>query len=103
MKTQHEQILEILRASGKRGMNSYEYRMRFIQIPVRIKELKAKGYLITTRQNKNRSVDYILIGKSGHTMTKKAPETQQEYIYVYEGDTAKRVLKSELKPVQLVL
>lgn len=58
---QQTQILQILRTSGKNGMNSYLWRPKFIQLPVRIKEMKEMGYLITTRQNKNRSVDYVLV------------------------------------------
>lgn len=58
---QQTTILQILRQSGKAGMNSYTWRMKFIQLPVRIKELKEKGFLITKRENANRSVDYILI------------------------------------------
>lgn len=59
--TQHQRILEILRRTGQVGMNSYQYRMQFIQLPVRIKELKERGYGIVSRTNPNRSVDYVLI------------------------------------------
>ena len=41
-------------------MNSYTWRMKFILLPVRIKELKEKGYGIVSQTNKNRSVNYIL-------------------------------------------
>ena len=58
--TQHQRILLILRDAGSAGMNSYTWRMKFIQLPVRIKELKEKGYGIVSQTNKNRSVNYIL-------------------------------------------
>lgn len=96
--TQHEKILEILKASGSKGMNSYEYRMQFIQLPVRIKELKEQGYLITTRTNKNRSVDYILM--KAPRIAKKAVEITEEYVWDYSESTAREVLKSSLKPEQ---
>lgn len=57
---QQTKILQILRDCGETGMNSYTYRMQFIQLPARIKELKDKGYYITSHTNKNRSVNYIL-------------------------------------------
>jgi len=47
---QQSEILQVLKGSGVRGMNSYQWRMKYIQLPVRVKELKEKGYLITTRQ-----------------------------------------------------
>ena len=58
--TQHEKILNILREKGEYGMNSFQYRTMFIQLPVRIKELKRMGHKIVTSPNKNRSVNYIL-------------------------------------------
>ena len=58
--TQQQKILNILKI---KGLNSYEYRMQFIQLPVRIKELKARGYNIISRPEKNRSVTYILSPK----------------------------------------
>lgn len=61
MNKQQKEIFSILKQSGKYGMNSYEWRTKYIQLPVRINELKAMGYLITTRSLKNRSVDYLLI------------------------------------------
>lgn len=78
-------------------MNSFDYRTMFIQLPVRIKELRELGYSITVRQKKNRSVDYILL--SAPTMPLE--QTKEEYVYVYEGDVAKQVLKSSLKPEQI--
>lgn len=61
--TQHQRILEILRASKGHGMNSYTWRMSFIQLPVRIKELKSQGYEIYSHQNADRSVNYILVAE----------------------------------------
>ena len=34
--TQHQRILKILTDKGQEGMNSYKYRMEFIQLPARI-------------------------------------------------------------------
>ncbi len=61
--TQLNRIIEILRAAGGNGMNSYTWRMSFIQLPVRILELKDMGYDIYSRQNADRSVNYILVAE----------------------------------------
>ncbi len=42
-------------------MNSYEFRMKYIQLPVRIKELKGLGYNIISKPKPNRSVNYVLL------------------------------------------
>ena len=60
--THHELILGILSANGEAGMNSYRWRMRFIQLPARIKELRNEGFDIESRNNPDRSVTYILRG-----------------------------------------
>jgi len=101
MKTQHQQIIKILKERG--GMNSYEYRMQFIQLPVRIRELKQSGYNIVSRPEKNRSVTYIL----------QAPRlTYQEEQQIKEEAELVRVVKNgrvfwerpeDLKPKQLDL
>lgn len=56
---QQREILEQLKTHPE-GINSYEYRMKWIQLPVRVKELKQKGFKIIAHPNKNRSVNYIL-------------------------------------------
>jgi hypothetical protein len=77
---QQTEILAILKEKGISGMNSYEWRMRFIQLPVRIKELKTKGYLITTKTLKNRSVNYILVDSSIESKTLASTVTTQSPI-----------------------
>ncbi len=62
MKTQHQEILEILKKTP-RGMNSFAWRTSYIQLPVRIRELKDMGYIIKSRRNADRSVNYILLGE----------------------------------------
>lgn len=66
--TQHAEVLKLLKQAGNQGINSFTYRQQWIQLPVRIKELKELGHLITTRTHKDKSVDYILIEE------KKVPE-----------------------------
>lgn len=73
LNNQQQEIVQILKQRGTSGMNSYEWRMRFIQLPVRIKELKSMGYLITTEKKKNRSVNYILI-EEPKTLLEPRPE-----------------------------
>ena len=57
---QQTKILQILRVCKDMGMNSYSYRMQFIQLPARIKDLRKMGFIIQSRENQNRSVNYIL-------------------------------------------
>jgi hypothetical protein len=99
---QHKEIVRILNKQGKHGMNSFEYRTLFIQLPARIKELKKMGYLISTRTRPNRSVDYILAGEPEPIRGKKtvaAVEPIKEW--VFEGGIARLVTKIEpAKPMQ---
>ncbi len=105
---QHTRIVNILKKQGKLGMNSYEYRMLFIQLPARIKELKKMGYLITTRQHPNRSVDYILIGEPTGAkpaqLRKKKAIIDSELVWVIDGNNARQMRKKEAeligKPTQ---
>lgn len=62
-KTQQMQVLELLQTQGEYGVNSYDltYKYGIKQAPTRIKELRQAGYTITSRANKNRSVNYILV------------------------------------------
>ena len=87
--TQHNQILEILKQCGREGMNSWFYRTRFIQLPVRVKELKEKGYLIVSKKNKDTSVNYILLSKY------EGYKKESPYIWIFENGVAKQILKSE--------
>lgn len=62
MKTQQLQVLELLKTQGEYGVNSYDltYKYNIKQGPTRIKELKQLGFVIVSKQNANRSVNYIL-------------------------------------------
>ena len=57
--TQQQKILALLKENPA-GINSFTFRNKFIQLPVRIMELKELGYDITSITNPDRSVDYIL-------------------------------------------
>jgi hypothetical protein len=82
--TQREKILALLRTAGPAGINSFGVARRIaLQLPTRINELKAEGYLITTRTYKNRSKDYILISEpAGTKRPEKTPRKIVDYLYV---------------------
>lgn len=80
--TQHQEILQILKQTGKAGMNSWLYRRKFIQLPVRIKELKSKGYNIVSRRNEDTSVNYILLSSPKPIVIEKPT-----YIDVFDNKT----------------
>lgn len=73
--TQIKRILKILSKKGSEGMNSYQYRMEFIQLPARIWDLKQFGHQIIEKTNPDRSVNYILTSEA----TKPIPP---EYIFI---------------------
>jgi len=100
MKTQQDKVLQLLKASGSRGVNSYDltYLHAIKQAPTRISELKEQNHRIFSRTEKNRSVTYIL--QSNFVPTTKNKETDEEYVWIYEGDSAKRILLSKIKPIQ---
>ncbi len=82
---QHTEILQILESSPY-GMNSFQWRTRFIQLPVRIKEMKAMGYSIISRQNKNRSVNYILVeSRYSQTPSTSQPTTEAQVPCIVES------------------
>lgn len=60
MNRQQTEIFLLLREMGAYGVNSYEWRTKWIQLPVRIKELKEMGYNIVSDRQENRSVTYVL-------------------------------------------
>ena len=57
---QQAEILHLLKQEGAKGVNSYIWRTSWIQLPVRIKELKEMGYNIVSERQENRSVNYVL-------------------------------------------
>ena len=93
---QHNQILQILEQCGNAGMNSWQYRTKFIQLPVRVLELRKKGYLIVSKRNEDTSVNYVLLSKI------KKIEPKTEYVWVFKNGFAKQVLKNN-KQEQLSL
>lgn len=104
---QQSEIFKILKSSGKIGMNSYKWRMRFIQLPVRIKELKEKGFIIVSRNKDNRSVDYILVSNPNEKIslfdkepkTSKYQEDNKQEFWVFKEGTAYQTSTNE-KPAQ---
>jgi len=103
MKTQQDKVLQLLKASGSRGVNSYDltYLHAIKQAPTRISELKEQNHRIFSRTEKNRSVTYIL--QSNFVPTTKNKETDEEYVWIYEENSARRVSRSQMKPTQLNL
>lgn len=97
--TQREEILQILRECGKSGMNSYQWRSRFIQLPVRILELKRMGNTIIAKLRKNKSVDYILIKETHRVLKKGHPviETDVRIAYHFIDGVA---IPYDIKPKQ---
>lgn len=93
---QHKEILGTLRANGNKGLNSFTYRTSWIQLPVRIKELKGKGFLIMTRHNPDRSVDYVLAHEPSQYKTEAEPYKPQGE-WVFEGNNARFITKEESK------
>ncbi len=99
-------ILQALRQAGSMGVNSYDLRFKFhlIQAPVRVKELKEKGFLIIARDKKDRSVDYILMQEPEenkvelHSDKKKEEKTQPKYEFI--GDVAYLVSNRPAQPTQ---
>lgn len=101
-------ILQALRQAGDVGVNSYDLRFKFhlIQAPVRIKELKVKGFVIATRDKKDRSVDYILMHEPEEKVLlhgekpKKEEEPKLEWQTDHKTNTARLVAVEPFKPVQ---
>lgn len=98
-------ILQALRQAGDRGVNSYDFRFKFhiIQAPVRVKELKEKGFVIASRDKKDKSCDYVLIhepiseeillhGEKPTVQIKGQPQ------YEFIGNSAREI--KPIKPVQ---
>ena len=84
--TQQQEILQILEKCGRAGMNSWLYRRKFIQLPVRIKELKGKGYLIVSKRNEDTSVNYVLLNNKSVVVEEK-PKLE----WIFENGFAKQV------------
>jgi len=101
MKTQHQKILEILKRTG--GMNSYAYRMEFIQLPVRIRELKQMGYNIISKPNVNRSVTYILEAPRLSYQEEQQKKEEEQLIRVVKNGRVFWEKPEDVKPGQLGL
>jgi hypothetical protein len=103
MNKQQTEILQILKTLGEKGMNSFDWRRKYIQLPARIQELQAMGYLITTKTNKNRSVNYILFDNPQIKDEKKKPEKKFAYTMVKDSQGYVFAKKIEIKNNQLSL
>lgn len=103
MNTQQEKVLLLLKNAGSRGVNSWDltYLHAVKQAPTRVKELKEKGNKIFSRTEKNKSVTYILL--QGPKIPARGLKIKDEYVWVYEGFTAKQVLKSEVNRQEALL
>lgn len=100
--TQQNKILLLLKQAGTKGINSYGVgRQIALQLPRVMNDLKKAGHLWTTRRHRDASVDYILL--SSPRTLKEGIETPDAYIWQFDDGTARRVLKSSLKPKQLSL
>lgn len=88
--TQQARILQLLRETGEKGLNSYDltYTYYIKQAPTRINELREQGFKITSHLRPNRSVQYIL-------HEKKMPVFKWEF----DGNVARRV-EINTEPVQ---
>lgn len=107
MNRQQEEILDILKARGVDGMNSYTWRTKYVQLPVRIKELKDMGYSIKSRRRRNKSVDYVLFNSPTSTDTTQ-PSYQPQQIQnpwdvpmeSYIGKDGRTYWREITKPIQ---
>ncbi len=61
--TQQQRLLRLLNERGKKGIRSYErINLYMLQMPVRVMELKRKGYpIISEPIEHSREVKYILV------------------------------------------
>lgn len=105
MNTQQNKVLELLKSRGYLGVNSYDltYVHSIKQAPTRISELKEKNHVIISRREKNRSVTYILVASPISPEIIATMPNKDEYVYIYEGNRAKQVKKSELIQQQSLL
>lgn len=98
---QQEQILTLLKGAGNLGVNSYDltYTYGIKQAPTRIFELRGQGYNISTYNNPNRSVNYILnpFSSEKHLVTKShvSEVRAQKPTYIFVGNTAIPVTDEE--------
>lgn len=82
MNRQQTEILRILVERGSLGMNSYTYRSKYIQLPVRIMELKKEGWEIVSRRENDKSVTYIYLPTSTNNQrAKRKTITDKEYAH----------------------
>ena len=95
--TQQQLLLKELR---KGAVNSYyaTYDLRIKQAPTRIKELRGQGYEITSIQQKDRSVNWVLTHAPKINEETRSVRNGDEWIFYPDG---RAVLKEE--PEQLNL
>lgn len=79
---------QILLSQLKQGsVNSYfaTYSLRIKQAPTRIKELKEAGYQIISKPNKDRSVDWRLVGSPVVKEVVKPKNDYSNYVFSKDG------------------
>lgn len=76
-------------------MNSFAWRQQFIQLPVRIKELKDMGYLIVSKRNRDASVNYVFLGEVNTSAPVVTTKPKQQWEIEQEAmDKQIRVVKN---------
>ena len=91
--TDAERTLQILRERGSEGIHSFHlnHLVGTIRAAARVNELKRAGYNIISkpeRMNGKVGVRYFLIGSG---VPKNNAPVEKKYIWVTEGNTARRV------------
>ena len=91
MNPQQTEILATLREMGDKGINSFLWRDKWVQLPVRISELKNMGYPIRSQRRPNKSVDYIL------ETSEEISAAKQQMVWVFNNRTrsARQVTASD--------
>ena len=64
---------------------------------------KQKGLMIISRQNKDRSVDYVLLHIPEQLRKPQEPKYQPQGRWDFSADNARWIPQEELKPTQLEL
>lgn len=88
MKTQQQQVLDLLKMAGPLGVNSYDltYKHSIKQAPTRVRELRLAGYQIKSRTQSNKSVTYVLLNSQPSMGSTEAPIQPQRELQAWEKD-----------------
>lgn len=98
--TQVEKLLQVIELKGRACSYELTYFYGIKQAPTRKWDARKLGKPIQSVKCIHahpKAVDYIL--SEGHTMPLE--QTKEEYTYIFEGNSGRRVLKSSLKPEQI--